>query len=351
MQTWGLVATLDEPAALVAGFVAHHLTLGASEIHLYLDRPDPHLAALLSDLDKVHVTQCTDGYWAKNGRLFWTKTPKAGQRPKVHVQRQAVNAQHAYARAQVDWLMHCDGDEFLAAAPGAIGQELGSYPPTIEAARILNSERAWLEGQSRSTIFDGVARRPFRRGGGGLFHIYGAAQPYLNQGVLGYTNAKCFTRTGRDLFLGIHRPKPRDDDGPTPDAKVATWDSRTIELVHFDGLTPRHWMVKLLRKAQEQGADGALSKRLGAPRMAQLNAIREAAGSADALWDLHDLLRVLPKDVEVALRDLNQVQDVPMDVVGAAGRILPDAALDFSERAFDVWLAEKAPDAFALAPK
>ena len=351
MQTWGLVATLDEPLPLVAAFVAHHVALGASEIHLYLDRPDPAVMQTLAHLEKVRITQCDADYWAENGRLFWTKAPKEGQRPKVHVQRQAVNAQHAYKRAKVDWLMHCDGDEFLTAAQGVIAEELDAYPPTIEAARILNSERVWVEGQRRASIFEGVARRPFRRGGGGLFHIYGKAQPYLNQGVLGYTNGKCFTRTGRDLFLGIHRPKPRDAAGPTPDAKVATWDSRSIELVHFDGLTPRHWMVKLLRKAQEQGADGALAKRLGTPRMAQLDAVRAAAGSADALWDLHDTLRVLPSDVENALRKLDQAVALPGDIAGHTARFLPEASLDFTEDAFDAWLAAKVPDAFAQVSK
>lgn len=32
LQTWAVVATVDEPAVLVAAFARHHLAIGASEV-------------------------------------------------------------------------------------------------------------------------------------------------------------------------------------------------------------------------------------------------------------------------------------------------------------------------------
>ena len=64
--TWGIVATVDEPPQLVAAFAAHYLALGASEIRLYLDRPDPAAQHLLGRLAGVHVTVCNDQHWAEN---------------------------------------------------------------------------------------------------------------------------------------------------------------------------------------------------------------------------------------------------------------------------------------------
>ena len=48
--SWAVVATVDEPAPLVAAFVAHHLNEGAREVHLFLDKPDPETVALIRDM-------------------------------------------------------------------------------------------------------------------------------------------------------------------------------------------------------------------------------------------------------------------------------------------------------------
>ena len=48
MASWGVVAMVDEPAPLVAAFVGHHLGLGAAEVHVCLDRPNPAAQDLLA---------------------------------------------------------------------------------------------------------------------------------------------------------------------------------------------------------------------------------------------------------------------------------------------------------------
>ena len=53
--SWAVVATVDEPAPLVAAFVAHHLNEGAREVHLFLDKPDPETVALIGTIEQHYA--------------------------------------------------------------------------------------------------------------------------------------------------------------------------------------------------------------------------------------------------------------------------------------------------------
>jgi len=336
--TWGIVATLDEPLSLVAAFVAHHLSLGCAHIWLFLDAPLPEAEALLAQEPRVTVTQTDDAYWQERGG-----------RPPVHVRRQLVNAQNAYAEAtsgahRVDWIIHCDGDEFLHFDRGAFLAEIGAAPRSVLGMRILNSERVWIEGEPRDTIFAGHSRVPFRRRRGGLIDIYGEQTMFLRQGVLGFANGKCLARTGRGLFLGIHQPKLMGSDGwADHKSTVLTWDCHSAGLVHFDGLTPLHWIVKLLRKAKDQTNPEILRDRVGDARMAQVEFIQNADGDPELTRALHDSLRILPEDLVSNLRDLCQLAPMPVDIAGAVTEAFPNADIDLSEAAFDDWVAARMP--------
>ena len=63
---WAVVSTMDEPAPLVAAFAAHYLSIGASEVHIFLDQPDPEAEALLAGLPRVYLTVCDAAYWKVN---------------------------------------------------------------------------------------------------------------------------------------------------------------------------------------------------------------------------------------------------------------------------------------------
>jgi len=89
------VATVNEPAQLGLAFAAYHLGLGAQEVFIFLDTPDPEAEALLKDLPGCHVTVTDDAYWAAN---------PDGHRVPRHITRQMRNAHKAYADGTVDWL-------------------------------------------------------------------------------------------------------------------------------------------------------------------------------------------------------------------------------------------------------
>ncbi|WP_241462605.1 glycosyltransferase family 2 protein [Tateyamaria sp. ANG-S1] len=102
-MNWGLSATILAPAADILRFAAYHIELGAHRLYIYLDDDNPAAFNPLKDHPKVRVQTCDAAHWKKLG----------GRRPVKHQARQTMNATHAYhRRAEVDWLIHMDADEF-----------------------------------------------------------------------------------------------------------------------------------------------------------------------------------------------------------------------------------------------
>ena len=239
--SWAVVSTMDEPAQLVVTFAAYHLSIGASEVHIYLDQPDPEAEALLARLPNCFVTVCD--------LAFWRSTP-LGRRPLRHFNRQILNAERAYARTGADWILHCDADEYVADASG-IAAELAAAPDKVMAFKYQMAERAGLIGQVPEHIFEGVFRIPFREFEQDASDIYGHSTGFFRSGITGHTAGKSIVRAHCGMQLAIHAPR-----GKPP--------TRTVEgsrLLHFDGLTRLHYMIKLLRRAYEP--EGRGNKRHG----------------------------------------------------------------------------------------
>ncbi len=228
---WGIVATVAEPAPLVMAFVAHHLSLGASEIHIYLDDPHDPVGAMLDGVAQVRVMRCDRHYWKA----------AAPRRPRRHNNRQSVNATHAQAGCNVDFLLHCDADEFLR--PGSdVAAQLAEVPQKLTWSKVFNLERALVTGAEQATIFDGVFK----------VHYQGREDTPLRRsdlapmGFTGHAAGKPFVRTRIGMNIGIHVPR----HGHIKDRVVPPhYPADQIELVHFDGMTPLHWAAKFIRQA------------------------------------------------------------------------------------------------------
>lgn len=317
---WGVVATVDEPAQLVAAFVAHHLDQGAAEVHVFLDRPDAEAEALLADLPGVFVTACDAAYWQRSAR---------GQRPPRHTARQNHNATAVYRRTGVSWLLHCDADEFLfCEAP--LEEELASQPARIGYLRIRNVERAWPPEGPGAEIFDGPFRLPipeFQRLGP---RIYGPGADYLNQGVSGHVAGKGIVRTGRNYLMGIHYPR---FDTAAEEKTVPRRPSQTAVLLHFDGLTPLHWALKLLKRVGEPRY--AKPRNHGAHRTAQFIEMARICREPGAAAALCRAVQGLDAAQMRALCRLDAVAEIRPDIAGAVARHLPGRGLDLSAAAFD----------------
>ncbi len=251
--TWAVVATVDEPAPLVAAFVTHHLNEGAQAVHVFLDRPDPETEQVLRPIKGCLLTICDAAHWQGRG---------GGRRPRRHPMRQIANANIAYADCTADWLVHCDADEFIRDGR-AMAQELAEAPPDCLHLRLRVAERAVLAGAGQQELFDGVFRMPRRAEPWMLEPIYGASLAFLSSGLTGHVSGKAVMRCQKGLRLSIHEPEGRIPARPL----------KSTRLLHFDGPTALALQIKLLLRAFEPPRPG--KSRHPSGRQAQIAQIRE----------------------------------------------------------------------------
>lgn len=274
--SWAVVATVDEPLALVQAFVAWHLHLDAAQVMLYFDRPDDPVASALQTIANVQVIRCDGAHWQ-------------GRRPSKHEVRQAHNATQAYRACQADWLLHCDADEYLS-GPGKISAALRAIAPPTDCAIVPVAERVYLPDTRALSIFDGAFRRPFTGDAKAGQALFGPDYALTRGGLAGHAHGKAFTRTGRDLEISIHRPKAKH---ALKTALIAG-----VELLHFDGLTPQHWLRKLRLRAEMIAHHGGMAP--SPHRRAQINAIM---GDPTGGIQVHDRVKCLtPETVKVLTR-------------------------------------------------
>ncbi|WP_299874769.1 glycosyltransferase family 2 protein [uncultured Sulfitobacter sp.] len=188
--TWGLSATILAPAQDILAFAAYHLDAGAHRLYLYLDAPCPEAMAHLQAHPKVRVTLCDAAHWQKVN----------GGRPAKHQVRQTVNATHAYnRRAEVDWLIHMDVDEFLV-SDRPVAAHLAGLPADVPILRVRPMEQLSGDG----TVFKGFIPADGQRAAivRTLYPRFGA---HLKGGFLSHLAGKVFTRTGLDdVTVKIH---------------------------------------------------------------------------------------------------------------------------------------------------
>ena len=188
--TWGLSSTILAPARDILRFAAYHIEAGAHRLYIYLDAANPQAFVHLDAHPKVRVTVCDAQYWKQRKR----------DRPDTHQVRQTANATHAYnRRAEVDWLIHMDADEFLVSAQ-PVAEILAERPADPPATRIRPMEQ--LSGNP-------AAFKAFVPNGPDRARIVAALYPtfgaYLKGGFLSHLAGKVFVRTGLpNIHVRIH---------------------------------------------------------------------------------------------------------------------------------------------------
>lgn len=324
--TWGVVCTARETPELLAAFAAHHAAIGASRIHLYLDEPSPRALALLAVIPAVEVTVCDQAYWARvnNGR------------PRSQEGRQIVNAQDALQRTKVDWLLHIDADEFLSPRRD-LSLELSQVPAGIEYLHLEMRERAFTGGTRPETIFDGAFRVPIQQDQRVLRLVYGPGFGFTDGGFTGQTAGKSIVRVKDcELLMGIHRPRV-----PSTQARERPLflQCQSAVLLHFEGLTPAHWMAKITRYSQNpRYREGDL---LGRHQKRQVSYLVRNNWSSEALRKLHDLLKFIDEPAEARLRGLGMLETAAVNpsyglrVYGLASEV--DLSVECSDRGWIDW--------------
>ena len=321
---WGIVTTAREVPDLLLAFVAHHASVGASRIHLYLDEPDKELARTLEAIPGCDVTLCDDTYW---------KMVK-GKRPDGQEARQIENARDAYERTDVDWLLHIDADEFLNPT-GNIAAELAFVPEGFHFVELEMRERVYTPDHQPQTIFSGLFRVPLNRRARAAKALFGEMATFTTRGFSGHCSGKSFVRVGLDhLLMGIHVPRLRK----VGNERLMSLIAHNATLLHFDGLTPAHWIGKMSRYGENETY--LKTDRLGEHRRLQLAYVLENAGDKEAVERLHDMLKTVDRQKAAQLQMLGCLEPASVDpalglqVFGLADDV--DLSVDY----FDARLGE-----------
>jgi len=191
---WGTVSTIKAPLGDIARFAAYHLDLGAAEMHIYLDRPDPQAVEFFAPYPQIRLTECDDAYW--RGR------PERAR--SAHQLRQAYNASRCYRRTDLHWLAHIDVDEFLL-APRPMAEILAEVPDDAAYARVRPAELLDQPDPWSGPAHFKLTRRERGLTKRELTDIYPEFGAYVPEGFLGYNGGKNIARTGLPgIRLGIH---------------------------------------------------------------------------------------------------------------------------------------------------
>ena len=334
--SWGVVATVSEPLPLVLAYVAHHLGRGARRVWLFLDRPDPVLERAVAHLPQVETIRADPEAWeALHGM----------PRPAHGPGRQVVNHQMIYARGEVEWLLHLDADEYLRSVR-PVEDVLAEMPDGIDWIWLILGERVRWRGAPVRRIFEGVFRRPLvpgRFGKAAEAHaraVYGDTATRLLHGLSGHILSKSLLRRGRADFLpAVHHPHLRGGGDPL---KLPHRRPNGMRLLHFDGITPYSWGVKLRRAAAGPDAD-----RRSPARQAQFARVRAEGHDAAKMLAMHDELLTIDAGQAEKLRELDALDERPFDPLPAVRRFFPHERLTLSAAEFDLftraWEAQRPP--------
>lgn len=328
--SWGVVCTARETPELLAAFAAHHASLGASQIFLYLDEPSPRALELLSVIPAVDVTLCDAAYWNRvNGAV----------RPRRQERRQVINAHDAHERCGVDWLLHIDADEFLSPSRD-LALELSQVPLGIDYLHLQMRERAFTGPYAPERIFDGAFRVPFNRDPRTTRLVFGTGAGFTDGGFSGQVSGKSIVRVQKgQLLMGIHRPRVPSSMARAP---LLFLECQSAVVLHFEGLTPAHWMSKISRYSRRaRYSEGDL---LGDHQRKQIEFLMKNNWCFEATQKLHSLLKHVEPEVEVRLRGLGVLQDAAVDpshglrIFGLAPEV--DLSVECCDRGAATWLPE-----------
>jgi hypothetical protein len=197
--------------------------------------------------------------------------------------------------------------------------------------RLPVAERVRWDGTAQAGLLDGAFRLPAPGDRGAhLTDVYGRDLRYLNAGVKAYAHWKSCCRTGRGMRMGVHGPLAL-----TPTAQRRAVTLPRPALLHFDGLTPRHWVLKMLRKAGLED----WRRKPNVARARQLRLFTSSRLRPSDLLRFYRRLDTLDAGRSQKLRALGLLHEPRPSLPATVAAVSPDAAAALETETFDADLA------------
>ncbi|WP_299546571.1 glycosyltransferase family 2 protein [uncultured Tateyamaria sp.] len=307
---WGVVLTVNEPSALVESNVRWHLATGAKAVFVFLDDPHDPSKNILQGIPGCTVQLCDDTYWQ-------ARRPEKG-RPPSQMRRQTINANRTQNRCDLDWLFHIDADEFIW-QDGDLGAELTTHEDPRTELNLPVCERLFPTGQQQS-LFEGAFRATSDLTPENAETAFGLYAPFMKRGQYSHGAGKSGVRVGAGLRLGVHNATRIGSEGRQ--RRAAKRISTTSRVLHFDGLTPLHWLTKVLR--YRQISPEVQSKILQPHRAGQIAWMMERADTVDTALQAHHSMFALTDERRAQLDAFGLLRDIPFEPDQVLGAHCPD---------------------------
>ncbi|MEL6888982.1 MAG: glycosyltransferase family 2 protein, partial [Pseudomonadota bacterium] len=239
-----------------------------------------------------------------------------GKRPARHQARQTLNATHSYTRrAEVDWLIHMDVDEFLV-AQRPIADVLADLPRDAIAARARPME---LLGGSADAFKAFIPAGPDRqRTVTGLYPNFGR---HLTGGFVSHVAGKVFVRSGLpDLSLQIHDALQRDTRLPSVELPE-------VDLAHCHAASWDAWRARYAFRLRHGSYRAEIKRAKGGLSIHELLSTIEAEEGENGLRGFYGEVLGDSPDLRARLdaRGLLRLHDLRLDE--HASRHFPDQAI------------------------
>lgn len=307
-STWGIVSTIRAPKRDILAFCAYHLRAGAHRLYVFLDDPDSDAFDPLKAHPRIRPVRCTQAYWRNLD----------GTRPSKHQVRQTKNATHAYHdKADVDWLIHIDVDEFLV-SQRPVTDVLSPLSPDVLCARVRPMEA--LAGQP--DIFKAHIHKRDGRDEK-VARIYPTFGPFVKGGFLSHVAGKLFVRPGQsDLKLRIHNCFVQNAQNP------GQIELSEIDLAHRHAKSWDDW-IAAYRYRLEQGsyrADLAPNRprKAGGLSMHELLSMLETEDGEAGLRAFYDEMCVASPALLDRLRREGALKQADLDMASALEAVFPE---------------------------
>ncbi|MDR5858482.1 glycosyltransferase family 2 protein [Halomonas eurihalina] len=302
--SWSIVATAKESTILLSSFIAHHLSLGADAIYLYLDDAREDQYELFSCIPSVNVFLCNEEYWAS----------RSLNRPVDHRHRQVANANHALGLCRSEWICHIDVDEYIM-PPQPISQILDDCDDQVV---IMKPAENYFSKKPESVrdLLTSSFHLPFPRYKEGRKYRreIGKWCEACSNGLQGHMAGKVFLRKGTGLRLNIHEAIPKE--------KISSKLESDIILLHFFSLGYSDWLSKNLRRMDPYRLEGVAKW-----KRKKLDLFFEALKSKDRdnqlLWLFEDAL-VYNGKKEERLKEYAGVIYNDLNLEGKVGEVFGD---------------------------
>ncbi|WP_189370893.1 glycosyltransferase family 2 protein [Tateyamaria omphalii] len=301
--------TVKEPAALVLTNVLWHLHTGASAVFVFFDDPHDPAVNVVQAVPGCNVQVCDQMYWRK-------RRPNHG-RPHMQMRRQTINANVAHNRCALDWLFHVDADEFIWQDGDFAGELEAHQNPEVEL-NIPVLERIFPKA-GQANLFDGLFRVTSDLKEEAARDAFGLFTGFMKRGQYSHGAGKSGIRVGGGLRLGVHNATvPGREKWNRAPKQI----SRTARLLHFDGITPLHGILKILRHLRTP--PNARNTIPQAHRQAQVDWMLERSETVTDGVAAHHMLFALTEDRQARLQRHGLLCKVPFDPASTIGAEAPD---------------------------